>query len=159
MIVVRPKGYCLVAASAEGFMPLNAFDSALINSGVGDTNLVKMSSILPPGAKKLKSVDLPPGALVPVAYADMMSSKVGERIASAVAVAIPEDESLNGLIMEHHGVGSAAEIEATVREMARQGMLFRNRACKEIESISVEHVVQKHGATFAAVVLWDEEKD
>ncbi|MFA5624190.1 MAG: arginine decarboxylase, pyruvoyl-dependent [Bradymonadales bacterium] len=157
MIVIRPKGYCLVAGRSEGFMPLNAFDSALINAGVGDTNLVKMSSILPPGAKKLDSVSLPPGALVPVAYADMLSSKPGERIASAVAVAVPEDESLNGVIMEHHGVGSVEEIEGIVREMAKQGMIFRNRAYKSIESIGIEHVVEKHGATFAAVVLWDDE--
>ena len=140
-------------------MPLNAFDLALINSGVGDTNLVRMSSILPPHAKKIEPVRLPGGALVPVAYADMMSSVPGQTIASAVAVAVPEDESLPGLIMEHHGVGTAAEIEATVRKMAEEGMGYRHRAYREILSISVEHVVVKHGATFAAVVLWDHDHE
>lgn len=159
MIVVRPKGYYLVSGHAEGYMPLNAFDLALLNSGVGDTNLVRMSSILPPHAKRIEAVKLPAGALVPVAYADMMSSKEGETIASAVAVAIPEDPSQAGLIMEHHGVGTAAEHEAKVREMAKEGMRYRNRAYREIQSISVEHCVKKHGATFAAVVLWDNEHD
>ena len=159
MIVVRPKGFYLVSGHAEGYMPLNAFDLALLNAGVGDTNLVRMSSILPPGAEPIEPVKLPAGALVPIAFADMTSSTPGQVIASAVAVAIPEDPSLAGLIMEHHGIGTAAEIEATVREMARQGMLYRNRAYKEIRSKSVEHVVEKNGATFAAVVLWDNEEN
>ena len=159
MIVARPKGFYLVSRHAEGYIPLNAFDLALINSGAGDTNLVRLSSILPPHAKKIEPVRLPGGALVPVAYADMMSSVPGQTIASAVAVAVPEDESLPGLIMEHHGVGTAAEIEATVRKMAEEGMGYRHRAYREILSISVEHVVVKHGATFAAVVLWDHDHE
>lgn len=159
MIIVRPKGYYLVCGHAEGYMPLNAFDQALLNSGVGDTNLVRMSSILPPHALNIEPVKLPPGALVPVAYADMMSSKPGEIIASAVAVAIPQDPSQAGLIMEHHGVGTAADTEAKVREMAIEGMRYRNRAYREIKSISVEHCVEKHGATFAAVVLWDRDHE
>ena len=159
MIAIRPKGFYLVSGHAEGYMPLNAFDLALIRSGVGDTNLVRMSSILPPHAEHIAPVKLPAGALVPVAYADMMSSEPGEMIASAVAVAIPEDGTLAGLIMEHHGAGTAAEIEATVRRMAEEGMRYRERAYREILSVSVEHVVEKHGATFAGVVLWDSEHE
>lgn len=147
--------YYLCAGRAEGFSPLNAFDQALLAAGVGDTNLVRMSSILPPSCQRVERFKLPYGALVPVAYADMISSNPGEIIASAVAIGIPEDPSLPGLIMEHHGIGTREEIEGFVRQQAEQGMQFRNREFKEILSVGVEHHVEQHGATFAGVVLWD----
>lgn len=154
MIFGQPTHYFLVSGSSEGYSPLNAFDQALLQAGVGDTNLVKMSSILPPSCERIERVKLPYGALVPVAYADMVSSNPGEIIASAVAIGIPLDPELPGLIMEHHGVGTLADIEAKVREMAVQGMAYRNREVREVVSIGVEHVVQAHGGAFAGVVLW-----
>lgn len=154
MIFGQPTHYFLVSGHAEGWAPLNAFDQALLESGVGDTNLVRMSSILPPACARVEPIKLPYGALVPVAYADMVSSTPGEVIASAVAIGIPMDPELPGLIMEHHGVGTLQEIEARVREMAGQGMNYRNRELREVVSIGVEHVVEEHGAAFAGVVLW-----
>lgn len=154
MIITQPTHYFLVSGAAEGFSPLNAFDHALLAAGVGDTNLVKMSSILPPSCQVIEPVKLPYGALVPVAYADMVSSTPGETIASAVAIGIPSDPTLPGLIMEHHGVGSLKDTEAKVREMAIQGMKHRNREIREVVSLGVEHVVSEHGAAFAGVVLW-----
>ncbi len=35
------------SGSAEGTTPLNAFDNALLAAGIGNINLVKVSSILP----------------------------------------------------------------------------------------------------------------
>lgn len=155
MIFKRPNAYFLCAGHADSEMPLNAFDHALLDAGIGDTNLVKMSSILPPAARKVEPRQLPYGSLIAVAYADMISSQPGELIASAVAIAIPEDDSLPGLIMEHHGTGSAEEIEKIVREMALRGFEHRKRTLKELVSISIEHRVEQHGATFAGVVLLD----
>lgn len=69
MIIKTPTKFFLVSGSSEGYSLLNAFDGALIASGVGDTNLVKMSSILPPGCVEINPppVPMPQGALVPVA--------------------------------------------------------------------------------------------
>ncbi len=156
MMFKQPTRYCLVAGRAEGFTRLNAFDQALLAAGVGDTNLVRMSSILPPGCDRAESLKLPYGALVPVAYARQDSSTPGERIAAAVAVAVPLDPGLPGLIMEHHGAGRREEVEAKVREMAEHGMRFRDREIKALFSIGIEHTVTAHGAVFAGVVLWDE---
>lgn len=41
----------LVAGKAEGSTPLNAFDNALLDAGIGDVNLIKVSSIVPPGVE------------------------------------------------------------------------------------------------------------
>lgn len=158
MIFTQPTRYFIAAGHAEGYSPLNAFDQALLEAGVGDTNLVRMSSILPPSCQRIEPIDLPYGALVPVAYADMVSSQPGEYIAAAVAIGVPADDSLPGLIMEHHGVGRLEDIEAQVREMAVQGMAWRNREIRDVVSIGAEHRVETHGAAFAGVVLWDDSR-
>ncbi len=154
MNAIVHKNYFVCAGSADAKMPLNAFDHALLDAGIGDVNLVRLSSILPPSCEKVEPFQLPYGALVPVAYADMVSSNPGEWVAAAVAIAIPVDPTLPGLIMEHHGVGRLDEIEATVREMAVTGFNHRNREIREIVSIGAEHQVEQHGAAFAGVVLW-----
>lgn len=153
-MVQTPTKYFLTAGHSEGYMPLNAFDGALLDAKVGDTNLVKMSSILPPRCEEIKPIQLPGGALVPLAYAAITSSIPGEKIAAAVAVAIPEDKNEPGLIMEYSAKGHKEDAEAIVRKMAEEGFKMRNRKLKEIKSIAIEHTVEKNGAAFAAVVLW-----
>jgi arginine decarboxylase len=145
----------MVSGASEGFSSLNAFDGALLRAGIGDTNLVKMSSIVPPRCQLISPVPLPPGSLVPTAYASITSDVPGETIASAVAVALPKEPQYAGLIMEYSARGSKAEIEETVRRMATEGMKLREREIKELKSIAIELKIQKVGATFAAVVLWE----
>ncbi len=158
MIIKTPTHYFLVSGASEGFTPLNAFDAALLGAGIGDTNLVKMSSIVPPRCELIAPVPLPAGSLVPTAYASITSDIPGEIIASAVAVALPENPRYPGLIMEYSGRGPKAEIEETVRQMAIEGMKLRGRVIKELNSVAVEHRVKKVGATLAAVVLWEKEE-
>lgn len=154
MIIKTPTKYFLVSGSADGFTPLNAFDNALLDSGVGNTNLVRMSSILPPGCEQIEPVSLPQGALVPVAYAHISSDVVGEVVSAAVAIALPEEDHC-GLIMEYSARGRKDDVEKIVRSMAEEGMKTRGLTVKEIKSISTEYRVQHIGAAFAAVVLWD----
>ena len=158
MIIKTPTHYFLVSGASEGFTPLNAFDGALLSAGIGDTNLVKMSSIVPPRCQLISPVPLPPGALVPTAYASISSDIPGEIISSAVAVALPKEPHYPGLIMEYSGRGTKVDIEETVRRMALEGMKLRMRETKDLISIAVEHKVQKVGATLAAVVLWDRDE-
>ncbi len=155
MIIKTPTKYFLVSGSSEGFALLNAFDGALLRAGIGDTNLVKMSSIVPPNCTLISPIKIPPGSLVPTAYASMTSDVPGEMISSAVAVALPEDPIHAGLIMEYSARGYRKDIEETVRQMATEGMKLRDRKIKNLTSIAVEHRVKSIGATFAAVVLWD----
>ncbi len=153
-----PKVFFLVSGKGDASTELNAFDAALLDAGVGNTNLVKMSSIVPPHCKEVKPFKLPYGALVPVAYASITSSNPGETIAAAVAIAVPEDENMASLVMEYECVGTKEEAEKTVRQMAVEGMeKIRGQKIKELKSIAVEHKVEDVGAVFAAVVLWDKE--
>ncbi len=154
MIFKTPTQYFLVSGASEGYTPLNAFDGALLQAGIGNTNIVKMSSIVPPRCRMVTPVALPPGALVPAAYAALTSDIQGEIISAGVAIALPKDKSHNGLIMEYSARGKRSQIEEKVRHMAIEGMKLRGWEIKDLRSIAVEHKVKKIGAALAAVVLW-----
>jgi len=153
-LIKTPTQYFLASGASEGYTRLNAFDGALLNAGVGNTNLVKMSSIVPPRCLQVAPVELPPGALVPVAYASITSDVPGETIAAAIAAAFPKDLDRNGLIMEYSAKGPKEEIEETVRQMAIEGMKVRGWEIRDLQSVGSEHTVKKVGAAFAALVLW-----
>jgi arginine decarboxylase len=157
VIIKTPTKFFLVRGSSEGFSLLNAFDGALLASGVGDTNLVRMSSILPPGSEEVKPapVPMPQGALVPTAYASLYSDVPGEVISAAVAIGIPKDVNRAGLIMEYSARAKEVVVVEQVKKMVEKGMEMRNRAIKEIMAISATHKVVTIGAVFAGVVLWD----
>jgi len=154
MICQTPTKFFMVTGSSEGYTELNAFDGALLNAGIGNTNLVKMSSIVPPNCQEIEPVKLPYGALVPVAYATITSDLEGEVISAAVAVGIPKDSSKPGLIMEYSSRGRKKDIEKIVRKMVEEGMKIRNEDVAVIKSVSIEHEVHKIGTAFASVVLW-----
>jgi arginine decarboxylase len=156
VIIETPTKFFLVSGSSEGFTLLNAFDGALLASGVGDTNLVKMSSILPPGCQEMnpRPLSLPQGALVPIAYASLCSEVPGEIISAAVAIGVPEDEDRAGLIMEYSARAEESVVKEKVRKMVEKGMEMRNRAVKDIMAVSATCRVVSIGAAFAGVVLW-----
>jgi arginine decarboxylase len=156
MMVKTPNIYCLVQGAAEGRTRLNAFDKALLEAGVGDTNLMRMSSILPPAAEEVsvKDIVLPPGGLIPLAYAAYDDTTPGQWISAAIAVGIPEDDREPGVIMEFEDHAPLKNVEEIVRQMVIDGFEYRNRKLKEIKSMGVEHKVERCGAVFAAAVLW-----
>ena len=149
-----PNTLSLVAGSGEGSNPLNAFDRALLNAGVGNLNLIKISSIVPPKVDIIPLPKIPMGSLVPIAYGYHTSDVKGETIGAAVSVALPKDKELCGLIMEYEGVCSKREAENKVIEMAKEGFEMRGWEIDKIISISSEHTVEKVGCAFAGAVLW-----
>ena len=158
LMVNTPNVFCLVKGGSEGRTRLNAFDNSLLNAGVGDTNLMRMSSILPPGAQErdITDIDLPAGGLIPLAYASIDSTTPGRYISSAIAVGIPENESEPGVIMEFEDHSKLDNVEKIVHQMVVDAFKTRGRALKEIKSIGIEHKVENCAATFAAAVLWYE---
>lgn len=149
-----PKRFFLVSGKGDASTDLNAFDAALLDAGVGNTNLIRMSSILPPGAKEINSYAFPPGSFVPLAYGEITSTEPGARISAAIAVGIPESEEDPGLIMEYAQTGDPDSCEHDVRNMVREGMeTIRGLRIKELRSVVVTHTVKRVGAVFAAVVL------
>jgi arginine decarboxylase len=145
------------AGHAEGGTALNAFDNALLAAGIGNINLIKVSSILPPDVPVVELPKLKPGALIPTAYAAMTSEVPGERLAAAVGYALPDDPAKNGVIMEFHGHATRAEAERQIELMLEEAFRVRGEPIREMKVVSVEHTVEKIGCALAAITLLAEE--
>lgn len=154
MMVRTPDRYFFAKGTSEGKTKLNSFDRALINAGIGDTNLIRLSSIVPPFCREIEPVKLPGGSLIPIAYASYSSEQPGEIIAASVAIGIPEDDSLPGLIMEYSTAREAEYVEKVARDMVLEGFRYRERKLKEIKSVVVSTRVESIATVFAGIVLW-----
>ncbi|MBK6909635.1 MAG: arginine decarboxylase, pyruvoyl-dependent [bacterium] len=154
MVIKTPDKYFLVKGFAEGDTELNAFDNALLAAGVGNCNLVRMSSILPPAAQLIEPVKLPYGALVPVAYADECSSVPGTQVCAGVALGVPDDPTLPGVIMEHHMTGSEEECRKIVIGKVESAFRVRGWKLTDLKVAVISGKVDKIGAAFAGVILW-----
>ncbi len=142
----------LVAGKAEGSTLLNAFDNALLDAGIGDVNLIKVSSIVPPGVEVvMDKPTLPRGALVPCVYAERTSERKGEVIAVALAVGIAEDGF--GVVMESEGE-TAEEAKAKAVTMVEEAFRVRGIKPVRILQIAAEHQVVRCGSVVAACVYW-----
>ena len=153
-MIEKPTHFHLCSGAAEGYTQLNAFDACLLVAGVGNTNLIKISSILPPHVERAIPDGFAPGSFLPIAYASISAFTPEEHIAAGVAVSIPVDRNLPGVIMEYSARGHADDIERIVRHMAEQAMLIRGYDIAEILSVAAEHRVVSIGAAFAGVVLF-----
>lgn len=145
------------AGHAEGGTALNAFDNALLAAGIGNINLLKVSSILPPDVPVVDLPKIKPGALVPTAYAAMTSEKPGELVAAAVGYAIPDDPAKNGVIMEFHGLATRDEAEEQIRAMLDEAFRVRGETIAEMRVVAVDHRVERIGCALAAITLLGEE--
>lgn len=147
-----PRKYFLTSGSSEGDTELTAFDGALLKAGIGNINLLKVSSILPPGAQYSSELELPLGGLVPTAYGSIVSTEPGVTIAAAVAAGRSKDSI--GIIMELVGKMSKEEAEEKVIEMVKESFKMRELELKDISVSCVEHTVKKIGCAVAAVPMW-----
>ena len=145
------------AGHAEGGTALNAFDNALLAAGIGNINLIKISSILPPDVPVVELPKIKPGALVATAYAAITSETPGETVAAAVGYALPDDPAKNGVIMEFHGVAGRDEAERQIRAMLDEAFRVRGEPMAEMRIVSVDHRVERIGCALAAITLLGEE--
>lgn len=148
-----PKKYFVTAASSEGKSKLTAFDNALLKARIGNVNLLRVSSILPPGCEEDPGLVLAPGSLVPTAYGYIVSDIPGETIAACVGVGINSSDSF-GVIMEFAGKCGKEEAERNIHSMLQEAFETRGLELKTVKIASTEHKVVKIGCALAAVPLW-----
>ncbi|GHV19802.1 pyruvoyl-dependent arginine decarboxylase [Spirochaetia bacterium] len=137
---------------------LLCFDRALMNARFSNYNIVKVSSILPPGCKETHKLEMAAGSVLYMAYASLTSEK-NECFASAVAVGIPDNNLNIGVIMEYSAFVDASLAKNTVIGMVEDAMQVRSISIKNIVSTSVDsfsYKLQKtqYVTTFAGVALW-----
>lgn len=148
-----PEGkYFICAGKGRAKTLLTSFDAALLDAGVGNYNLLKVSSILPEGFKEATKVELPEGSLLPIAYGAVSDFEDGKRITAAIAVGIP-DRGV-GVIMEYSGALPEDEAKEKVEAMAREALELRGVKVLEIKSKVVSTIVKGPTTVFAGVALW-----
>lgn len=88
---------------------LQSFEFALRDAGIEKFNLVTVSSILPPGCKRISRKEglrlLSPGEIVFCVLARCSSNEPRRLVAATVGCAIPMDKRIYGYLSEHHGYG------------------------------------------------------
>lgn len=147
-----PKKFTLVAGVGEAKTRLTAFDKALLDAGIGNLNLLKVSSVLPPGATFEEKLDIPPGSLTPTAYGAIISDIPGEIVAASIGVGFSKDTF--GMIMEFSGKCSRKEAEEKVAKMVEEAFQIRGLELTKVMTKGVEIKVTNIACAFAAASLW-----
>jgi arginine decarboxylase len=147
----------MTAGTAEGGTALNAFDNALLAAGIGNINLIKVSSIVPPDVDIVALPQIKPGALVPTAYAAMSGTTPGQIVAAAVGYALPVDRTKPGVIMEFHDVTDRQSAEQAVHAMLAEAFRVRGEPIRAMKIMAVDHRVERAGCALAAVTLLSED--
>jgi arginine decarboxylase len=131
--------------------------TAGLTAGIGNVNLIKVSSIVPPEVDIVELPRIKPGALVPTAYAAITSATPGQIIAAAVGYALPVDRTKPGVIMEFHDVTDRGTAEEATRGMLAEAFRVRGETVRELKVVSVDHRVERAGCALAAVALLSED--
>lgn len=155
-----PLEVWLTSGVGEGSTRLNAFDKALFGAGIGNLNLMKVTSILPAGAKVVdlrqngKQVDIPFGCLVPAVYSTIASDCPGQKIACGLVLAVPDDRNKNGVIFEVSLLGDAREAERILDGMAEEAAALRRmQGFKVVKAVSELTVEEGIGCVVAAALM------
>jgi arginine decarboxylase len=102
---------------------LESFEAALRSAGIAQFNLVKVSSIYPPGCKivsrRVGLSELSPGQIVYCVMADARTNEPNRLAAAGIGLAVPARGEQFGYISEHHGYGlTERKVADFVEDMA-----------------------------------------
>ncbi|MCL2499290.1 MAG: pyruvoyl-dependent arginine decarboxylase [Defluviitaleaceae bacterium] len=151
----KNKFYLFTGFSKNIQEKLVGFDAALHNAGMGNYNLVKVSSILPPNFESEDMIDVEHGNVVFTAFTH--SSEKGKgKISAAVGVGVPVDKDKIGVIMECSCNDSKDIAEKKVQNMVLAAMKQRNIEVKDVLLVSVEVELgfEFYSTVLAGVALW-----
>lgn len=144
----------IVSGKDEGPTKLNAFDNALTDAGIGDVNLIKVSSMLAGNAQIKDLPKLKAGAMVNCVLSEVTSDNPGDEITAALGVAIGEEL---GCVVETHGINKNPEdITKEAEEMVRYMMEKRNVEIKNLIIEKSTATVNKIASVVVAVAYLNE---
>lgn len=151
----RPTNYLITSGTGEDYFELVSFDKALFQSRVANYNLVRVSSILPPGCNEKKEIDINEGSILYTAYSHICSNEEGV-ISAAIAVAIPYAADNIGVIMEYSCFQPKEYAIEQVIRMVKESMKVRRIQIKEIKYTAAETFAHagSFSSAFAAIAMW-----
>lgn len=92
---------------------LQSFELALRDAGIETQNLVTVSSIFPPGCKRVSKEEgmryMQPGSIRFCVLSRNATNEPNRLIAASVGLAIPKDSNQYGYLSEHHSFGDTDE--------------------------------------------------
>ncbi|HUL42883.1 MAG TPA: arginine decarboxylase, pyruvoyl-dependent [Bacteroidota bacterium] len=122
---------------------LQSFELALRDAKIEKCNLVNVSSIYPPGCKRIPPEDglkmLQPGQITFAVMARNATNEPNRLIAASIGVAIPSDTTQYGYLSEHHPFGETDE-----------------RAGDYAEDLAATMLASTLGVEFDPDTAWDE---
>lgn len=156
------KECCISKGKGSSINGLPSFDKALLEAGVGNYNLVRLSSILPAKCHWVDVKDIAShikeGSLLPTAYSTITSDVKGEKIVSTIGVGLPVDIEKVGVIMEYSTKNvSLEEAIETLKSMIREAFEVRGWELDDMIYTGISDVVEKDGekhTTFCCIAEW-----
>lgn len=106
---------------------LSSFEMALRKAGIAQFNIVTVSSIFPPGCKRITAEEglkiLSPGQIVYCVMSRNATNEPNRLIAASVGLALPADNNTYGYLSEHHSFGETDEKAGNYAEDLAASML------------------------------------
>jgi len=141
-----PKKMFLTKGAGTHKTELRSFELALREAGIEKSNLVSVSSILPPDCKLISKneglKELVPGMLTFVVMARCSSNEPHRLIATSIGLAKPADPNIYGYLSEHHAYGETEKVAGNFAEDLAVSMLA--------STLGMEYDEEK---------AWDEKKE
>lgn len=145
----------IVSGKDEGPTKLNAFDNALTNAGIGDVNLIKVSSMLSGNCEVGELPKLKAGSMVNCVLSEITSNNPGDEIAAVIAVAIGDKL---GCVVETTGINK--DLNDLIDEAKMMVEYMMEKRGVEIEDLIVEHsttTVDKTASVVASVIYLNDD--
>jgi arginine decarboxylase len=115
MNAILPTKIFLTRGSGQHREKLVSFEIALREAGINPFNLVRVSSIFPPGCELVSREEglklLKPGQIVFLVMSENATDEAHRLISSSIGMAVPDDGRAYGYLAEHDSFGQA-EAEA-----------------------------------------------
>ncbi len=144
--MIIPKKVFLTKGVGKHKEKLASFEAALRDAGIAPFNIVRVSSILPPGAKILSKTKglqyLSPGEIVHIVVSESSTNEPHRLIASSVGVAIPAERNQYGYLSEYHSYGET-----------------ESKAGDKAEDLAAQMLATTLGVPFDPDTSYDERKE
>ncbi len=153
MELVPSKFFVTHSSAVSKTSDLNAFDKALIKAGIGEQNLVSVSSVIPIGAEEVGPCEMSMGAVTHCVLAQMRGTE-GETIAAGIAYARRKD-GRGGYVAEGHIHGSGESLREILSCKMDEMAEIRNLEFEEIH-FAIEELkipMDNYGCCVAALVF------
>lgn len=127
----------LTKGTGSGDTKIAAFDAALFEAGIANYNLIRLSSIIPPGSRiEIGKAEIKPdefGHRLYVVYACEIQNEIGKDAWAGIGWTLAKDGAGKGLFTEHEG-HSEQEVTNLINETLSCMTRYRPESYGEIKT-------------------------